>query len=262
VAPASDLQRAYFSARIEDFLSGDDASVLGELTRRLVYTPPQEPAQIVAQIVALTTDLKRFINDDSVFDADPLIKMAVAHHQFESIHPFCDGNGRTGRIVNVPCLVNKGQLDIPVLYLSSQIMRSKPDYYRLLQAVRQQTDSAAVWQEWVLYMLAAVETTAQQTIRTVIDIKSALLDYKHRIRTGFKFYVQDLINNLFMPPYIRIEFVERDLKVKRLTAAKHLDALAGAGFVQKVKVGRSNCYGNLALNAILIRTGEVPAVPQ
>jgi len=224
----------------------------------VVCTPPQDPAQIVAPM----TDLERFINDASAFDADPLIKMAVAHHQFESIHPFYDGNGRTGRIVNVLYLVNKGLLEIPVLNLSSQIMRSKPDYYRLQQAVREQADSAAVWQEWVLYMLAAVETTAQQTIRTVTDIKAALLDYKHRTRAGFKFYSQDLINNLFMHPYTKIEFVKRDLKVSRLTATKYLDALAGAGFVQKVKVGRSNYYVNLALNAILTRSDGATGVQQ
>lgn len=222
-------------------------TILKASTGAVVYTPPQDPTQIVA----LMSDLERFINDDSTFDADPLIKMAVAHHQFESIHPFYDGNGRTGRIVNVLYLVNKRLLDIPVLYLSSQIMRSKPDYYRLLQAVREQADSTAVWQEWVLYMLDAVETTAQQTIRTVTEIKAALLDYKHRIRAGFKFYNQDLINNLFMHPYTKIELVKRDLKVSRLTATKYLDALAGAGFVQKVKVGRSNYYVNLALNRIL-----------
>lgn len=215
----------------------------------VVYTPPQDPAQVVA----LMTDLERFINDDGAFDADPLIKMAIAHHQFESIHPFYDGNGRTGRIVNVLYLVNKALLDIPVLYLSSAIMRSKPDYYRLLQAVREEADAPARWQEWVLYMLDAVETTAQQTIRTVTDIKAALLDTKHRIRAGFKFYSQDLINNLFMHPYTKIEFVERDLKVSRLTATKYLDALAQAGFLKKMKVGRSNYYVNLALNEILIR---------
>jgi Fic family protein len=219
----------------------------------VVYTPPQDPAQVVA----LMTDLERFINDDGAFDADPLIKMAIAHHQFESIHPFYDGNGRTGRIVNVLYLVNKGLLDIPVLYLSSAIVRSKPDYYRLLQAVREEADAPArleqVWQEWVLYLLAAVETTAQQTIRTVTDIKAALFDYKHRIRADFKFYSQDLINNLFMHPYTKIEFVERDLKVSRLTATKYLEALAGAGFVQKVKVGRSNYYVNVDLNSILTR---------
>lgn len=215
----------------------------------VVYTPPQDPAHVVA----LMTDLERFINDDGVFDADPLIKMAIAHHQFESIHPFYDGNGRTGRIVNVLYLVNKGLLDIPVLYLSSAIVRSKPDYYRLLQVVREEADAPALWQEWVLYLLAAVETTAQQTIRTVTDIKAALFDYKHRIRADFKFYSQDLINNLFMHPYTKIEFVERDLKVSRLTATKYLDALAGAGFVQKVKVGRSNYYINIALNQVLTR---------
>ena len=220
----------------------------------VVYTPPQDPAQIVD----LIRDLERFINDDSAFDADPLIKMAVVHHQFKSIQPFYDGNGRTGRILNVLYLVNKGLLDIPVPYLSSQIMRSKADYYRLLQAVREQADSPAVWQEWVLYMLAAVETTARQTLRTVTDIKAALLDYKHRIRAGFKFYSQDLINNLFMHPYAKIEFVERDLKVSRLTATKYLDALASAGLVRKVKVGRSNYFINLALNAILTRVDATP----
>jgi Fic family protein len=216
---------------------------------RVVYTPPQDPAAIAL----LMRDLERFINDDGAFDADPLIKMALVHHQFESIHPFYDGNGRTGRIVNVLYLVNKALLDSPVLYLSRHIVRHKPDYYRLLQAVREQGDAVPVWQEWVLYMLAAVEQTAQQTIATVADIKAALMDYKHRIRSAHKFYSQDLINNLFMHPYTKIEFVERDLKVSRLTATKYLDALTAGGFVQKVKVGRSNYYINQALNAVLTR---------
>jgi Fic family protein len=220
---------------------------------QVVYTPPQEPQQIVE----LMTDLERFINDDSRFDADPLIKMALVHHQFESIHPFYDGNGRTGRIVNVLYLVNKGLLDIPVLYLSRHIVRSKPSYYRLLQAVREQADAVAVWQEWVLYLLAAVEQTAQQTIQTVAAIKDALMDYKHRIRAAHRFYSQDLINNLFTHPYTKIEFVERDLKVSRLTATKYLDALTIDGFVRKVKMGRSNYYINLALNAILTRAEMV-----
>lgn len=215
----------------------------------VVYTPPQDPNAIIE----LMRDLERFINDDAAFDADPLIKMAVLHHQFESIHPFYDGNGRTGRIVNVLYLVTKGLLDAPVLYLSRAIVRNKPAYYRLLQAVREEADAPALWQEWVLYMLGAAERTAAQTLTTVTDIKAALLDYKHRIRAGFRFYSQDLINNLFMHPYTKIEFVERDLKVSRLTATKYLDALAADGFVQKVKVGRSNYFINLALNAILTR---------
>lgn len=209
-----------------------------------VYTPPQEPAEIEA----LMSNLERFINDPGRFTADPLIKMALIHHQFESIHPFYDGNGRTGRILNVLYLVKEGLLDVPVLYLSSHIVRTKADYYRLLQTVREND----TWEDWVLYLLDAVEQTAGQTITTIHAIKTALFDYKHRIRAGFKFYSQDLINNLFTHPYTKIEFVQRDLKVSRLTATKYMDALADGGFVQKHKVGRSNYYINVALNAILM----------
>lgn len=208
-----------------------------------VYTPPQDPAEIIE----LMRGLERFINTPELFSADPLIKMALIHHQFESIHPFYDGNGRTGRIVNVLYLVKEGLLDIPVLYLSSHIVRTKADYYRLLQTVREQDR----WEEWVLYMLEAVEVTAGQTIATIHAIKAALFDYKHRIRSGFKFYSQDLINNLFTHPYTKIEFVQRDLGVSRVTATKYLDALADGGFVRKHKIGRGNYYINLALNAVL-----------
>ena len=210
---------------------------------RAVYTPPQDPAEIVE----LMRSLERFINTPELFSADPLIKMALIHHQFESIHPFYDGNGRTGRIVNVLYLVKEGLLDIPVLYLSSHIVRTKADYYRLLQTVREQDR----WEEWVLYMLQAVEVTAGQTIATIHAVKAALFDYKHRIRSGYKFYSQDLINNLFTHPYTKIEFVQRDLGVSRVTATKYLDALAEGGFVRKQRVGRGNYYINLALNAVL-----------
>lgn len=208
-----------------------------------VYTPPQDPAEIVA----LMSGLEQFINTPELFPADPLIKMALIHHQFESIHPFYDGNGRTGRIVNVLYLVKEGLLDIPVLYLSSHIVRTKADYYRLLQTVR--IDDA--WEDWVLYMLEAVETTARQAIGTIHAIKTALFDYKHRIRASHRFYSQDLINNLFTHPYTKIDFVQRDLGVSRVTATKYLDALAEGGFVRKQKIGRGNYYINVALNAVL-----------
>lgn len=210
---------------------------------RTVYTPPQEPEAVVA----LMRDLERFINDDAIFDADPLIKMALIHHQFESIHPFYDGNGRTGRIINVLYLVKQGLLDIPVLYLSRHIVRTKADYYRQLQEVRERD----AWEEWVLYMLNAVEQTAGETILTINAIKEALMDYKHRIRAAHRFYSQDLINNLFSHPYTKIDFVECDLNVSRLTATKYLDALTEGGFLSKKKVGRSNYYINVALAAIL-----------
>ena len=211
---------------------------------RTVYTPPQDPAAIVA----LMSDLERFINDAGLFDADPLIKMALIHHQFESIHPFYDGNGRTGRIVNVLFLVKEGLLDIPVLYLSQHIVRNKRAYYDLLQRVR--VDD--IWEDWVLYMLEAVEVTAGRTLRTVQAIKAALMDYKHRIRDQHKFYSQDLINNLFSHPYTKIEFLQRDLQVSRMTATRYLDALAETGFLVKQKIGRGNYYVNLALNQILL----------
>ena len=209
-----------------------------------VYMPPQDPEEIIR----LMNQLERFINDSQCCAADPLIKMALIHHQFESIHPFYDGNGRTGRILNVLYLVKEGLLDLPVLYLSSHIVRTKSDYYQRLQTVRDNDR----WEDWVLYILEAVEQTAEQAITTIHAIKSALFDYKHRIRSEFKFYSQDLINNLFTHPYTKIEFIQRDLKVSRLTAIKYMDALADKGFVEKHKLGRSNYYINIALNAILL----------
>jgi len=213
---------------------------------RTVYTPPQDPATVVA----LMTDLEKFINEDDAFDADPLIKMALIHHQFESIHPFYDGNGRTGRIINVLYLVKQGLLEIPVLYLSRHIVRTKSDYYRLLQEVRERD----TWEDWVLYMLEAVEQTAAAGIETIQAIKTVFLDYKHRIRAQYKFYSQDLINNLFSHPYTKIEFIQRDLEVSRLTATRYLDQLTEGGFVQKQRIGRSNYYINRPLYGIL--TGE------
>lgn len=211
---------------------------------RTVYTPPQDPTEITA----LMTSLERFINTPDLFDADPLVKMALIHHQFETIHPFYDGNGRTGRIINVLYLVKEGLLDIPVLYLSQHIVRNKATYYNLLQRVR--VDD--VWEEWVLYMLEAVELTAGRTLQTVQAIKSALLDYKHRIREQHKFYSQDLINNLFSHPYTKIDFLQRDLNVSRMTATRYLDALVESGFLHKQKLGRGNYYINQALNNILL----------
>jgi Fic family protein len=216
---------------------------------RTVYTPPQDPEEIKS----LMRDLERFINEPDLFDADPLIKMALIHHQFESIHPFYDGNGRTGRIINVLYLVKEGLLDIPVLYLSQHIVRNKRTYYDLLQRVR--IDD--VWEDWVLYMLEAVEMTAGRTLLTVQAIKSALMDYKHRIRDQHKFYSQDLINNLFSHPHTKIEFLQRDLKVSRMTATRYLDALSDTGFLIKRKIGRGNYYVNVALNQILLNQHSV-----
>lgn len=222
-------------------------TVLKDGLGRVVYTPPTPE-----RLPALMTDLERFINDGESFDADPLVKMALIHHQFESIHPFYDGNGRTGRIVNVLYLVKEGLLDTPVLYLSRAIVRSKADYYLHLQGVRERDQ----WEAWVDYMLGAVEATAIDGIATIRAIKAALMDYKHRIRAGYKFYSQDLINNLFSHPYTKIEFLQHDLDVSRLTATRYLDMLAADGLLRKLKLGRSNYFINEPLYRIL--TGETP----
>lgn len=210
-----------------------------------VYTPPQDPDEIIA----LMGDLEKFINGEGLNDADPLIRMGLIHYQFETIHPFYDGNGRTGRILNVLYLVKENLLEIPVLYLSSQIVATKGEYYRLLQGVRERDD----WENWLIYMLDAVERTSLDTIVTIQAIKRALLEYKHRIREAHRFYSQDLINNLFTHPYTKVEFFERDLDVSRITAMKYLDALVLDGLLEKRKIGRTNYYINIALNEVLTR---------
>ncbi|HEY3933577.1 MAG TPA: Fic family protein [Gemmatimonadales bacterium] len=210
---------------------------------RVVYEPPQEPAEVLR----LMGELERFINGEAGYDADPMIRMALIHHQFESIHPFYDGNGRTGRIVNVLYLINQGLLDLPVLYMSRYIVRTKSEYYRLLQAVR--VDDA--WEEWVTYMLTAVERTAHEGIRLTVAIRDALLDVKHRVRKAHHFYSQDLINYLFSHPYARIQHLERELGVSRITATKYLDRLAADGILEKMKLGRNSFYINTRLYGIL-----------
>jgi Fic family protein len=212
---------------------------------RVVYTPPQHPDRIVE----LMGELERFLNDPDHFQSDPLIKMALAHHQFESIHPFYDGNGRTGRIVNVLYLVQQGLLDLPVLYLSREILKTNSDYYRLLREVRE----SDAWEEWVLYMLDCVERTSHDAIETVKAIQDAFYAAKHRIRDGYKFYSQDLLNNLFSHPYTKVEFLQNELSISRITATKYLETLANDGILERRKAGRTNYYVNKALYQILTR---------
>lgn len=206
-------------------------------TGAVVYTPPQSPDDIAG----LMANLVDYLNDDALCSADPLVKMAIIHHQFESIHPFYDGNGRTGRIINILYLVAQGLLDLPVLYLSRYLIRTKQDYYQLLQAVRDDGN----WEPWLLYMLEGVSQTAQQTLTLIKAIKALMQSYKHRLRTEApKIYRQELLNNLFNHPYTKIDFVVRDLGVSRLTASKYLAELVQLGLLRKEKIGRSNYYVN------------------
>lgn len=214
-------------------------------TGEVVYEPPQS----ARDIEELMSNLVDYINDDDICDADPLVKMAIVHHQFESIHPFYDGNGRTGRIINMLYLVAKNLLDLPVLYLSRYLIQTKADYYRELQAVRESGD----WEPWLLYILEGVSQTAQQTIALIDQIRELMQRTKHRMRDECpKIYRQELLNNLFNHPYTKIEFVMEDLAITRVTATKYLDELVNTGLLDKIKVGRSNFYINSPLMALFL----------
>lgn len=214
-------------------------------TGETIYTPPQN----YDEIMELMTNLERYINDSEMQDCDPLIKMAIIHFQFESIHPFYDGNGRTGRIINILYLILEKLQSLPILYLSNYITRNKPDYYRFLQKVRDED----LWEDWILFMIKGVEETAKETIELIIKIKSLMLDYKHRLRANYKFYSQDLLNNLFKHPYTKIEFLVNDLGVSRLTAANYLNRLADDKLLRKNKLGTGNYYINEALFELLTK---------
>jgi Fic family protein len=216
-------------------------------TGTTVFVPPQDPAQIAQHMAAL----ERFINEPDALDG--LVKMALVHHQFESIHPFSDGNGRIGRMLCVLYLAKEGLLDAPVLYLSRYINQHKLEYYRLLQAVRDDADASS-WAAWVVFMLQAVAQTAQSTVSLVDGMRDLMAHTKQRMRAELpKLYSQDLLNNLFRHPYTRIEFVQRDLGVTRQTAAKYLKQLAGIGLVQEHSKGKHMYFINAPLVELITR---------
>ena len=215
-------------------------------TGEVVYEPPQS----AMDVARLMDNFVLHLNRNEPGDPDPLVRMAVLHYQFESIHPFYDGNGRTGRILNLLHLVLHGLLDLPVLYLSRYIVRNKADYYSGLQAVR----DSGEWEAWVMFVLRGVEETARDTLQRVGEIRTLMQGAKQKMRSELpKIYSQDLLNNLFRHPYTKIEFIERDLGVSRPTAIKYLDALVNIKLVRKTKVGRTNFYINDPLFDLLRR---------
>lgn len=221
-------------------------------TGAVIYVPPQDANEIRAHMAALET----FINaDEATHSLDPLVRMALIHHQFESIHPFPDGNGRIGRIINVLYMTHCRLLDIPILYLSRYITRHKADYYALLQSTRETRQ----WEPWLLFMLQGVEDTARETLRLVEGIRNLMADFKNRLRVDHeKLYSQDLLNNLFRHPYTRIEFVQKELGISRPTAAKYLEDLAASGMLVKHRAGRNNYYINHALTALFLEIEQAP----
>lgn len=239
--------------QIQEVLEGNKAgfrklpgtALKNAATRETIYTPPQD----YEEIMQLMANLERYINDPRMQDCDPLIKMAIIHFQFESIHPFYDGNGRTGRIINILYLILEKLQSLPILYLSNYIIKHKQEYYRFLQKVRDEN----LWEDWIIFMIQGVEEIARETIDLILNIKDLMLDYKHRLRDNYKFYSQDLLNNLFTHPYTKIEFIVNDLGVSRLTAANYLNKLSEDKMLRKEKLGTGNYYINEELFELLTK---------
>lgn len=208
-------------------------------TGELVYTPPEGEDEIRN----LMSNLEKYINED--FDnVDPLVKLAVIHYQFESIHPFYDGNGRTGRIVNVLYLVLKDLLESPILYLSSYIFRNKTAYYKLLQEVR--TDEN--WEDWIIYILIGIEETAQETLNLIKSILSEVEKMSAEIKERLpKVYSKELIDLLFYEFYTKTVYIEKGLSVTRKTAVGYLSALENEGFLTSERIGKERIYQNKRL---------------
>ena len=213
-----------------------------QATGEIIHTPPQNEATIRE----LLNNLEQYINTKD--EVDPLIKMAVIHYQFESIHPFYDGNGRTGRIINILYLVLNGLLDLPILYLSSYIIKYKADYYRLLQKVREKE----AWEEWILFMLEGVEQTATKQTELINNIKALMDSTKVQLKTKLpKIYSKDLLEILFMHPYTKIDMLVKHLEIHRETASKHLKAIEKSGILKGVKIKNSKFYVNVKLFELL-----------
>ncbi len=244
--------------KLQSLLEDNDAgfrkfpgtALKNEQTGEIVYTPPQKHEDIVR----LMRNLEQFINEPGKAETDPIVKMAVIHHQFESIHPFYDGNGRTGRIINILYLVKEGLLKLPILYLSRYINQNKAGYYKLLQQTRETNN----WEPWILYMLTAVEETSLQTSSIIRAIKSLMQLHKQNIRSELpNLYSQDLLNSLFKHPYTKIEYIKTDLDVARKTAGRYLDQLCEIGILSKNRMGKENYYFNTGLIDILTNVGSL-----
>ncbi len=211
-------------------------SLVNDKTGEVVYTPPQSEG-VINKLFSNTVE---YLNDAD----DSLAKMAIIHYQFESIHPFYDGNGRTGRIINILYLILKNYLDIPILYLSSYIIKNKAEYYRLLRSVTSNEN----WEEWIIYILKGIEIVAKETINKVLKIKELLDKTIERVRNELpKIYSKELIEELFVHPYCKIEFLTKVLGVERKAASRYLSQLQDIGILSEYKIGREKIYINVEL---------------
>lgn len=213
----------------------------------VVYTPPEGEETIRGKLA----NWERFIHESG--DLDPLIIMAAAHYQFEAIHPFTDGNGRTGRILNSLLLIEKGLLDLPILYLSRYIIENRADYYRLLLGVTERQD----WESWIIYILDGVADTADWTVSKIDAIRRLFEQTRQHIRTHAQgIYTHELVNLLFEQPYTRIANLEAAGIAKRQTASKYLKELSDIGVLQEIAIGRDKLFIHPRLMELLRGEGN------
>jgi Fic family protein len=218
-------------------------AVANAATGAVVYTPPEGEAIIRDKL----KNLEDFIHADD--DLDPLIKLALIHYQFEAIHPFSDGNGRTGRIINILFLVQSGLLDLPVLYLSKSIIEDKNDYYRFLREVTEK----GLWEQWILFMLKAVEETAVFTRERTLAIRALMTDTMEKAKEKLpsRVYSKELIETIFRQPYTKGQFLVDAGIAKRQTAAEYLKELERVGILKPYKIGKETLYLNVDLYELL-----------
>lgn len=213
------------------------------VNQEIIYTPPEGEELLRQKLFSL----EKFIHDTKN-ELDPLIKMALIHYQFEAIHPFSDGNGRTGRILNVLYLVQQKLLTLPVLYLSSYIINHKTDYYRLLRETTEQQK----WEEWILYMLHAIAETSALTLKKIDDIQKLKVEILHKTKEIMKAsYNRDLVDLIFSFPYVKIKTLETNNIAKRQTASVYLQQLAKENILEPIKVGKEMYYINQKLMEII-----------
>lgn len=191
-------------------------------------------------------NLEEYINNDDDM-VDPLIKLAIIHYQFESIHPFYDGNGRTGRIINILYLVLKGLIDSPILYLSKYIIRNKLEYYRLFRETRKTGN----YEDWIIYILIGIEEMAEETITIINKIRDEIIKMKYELRDKTKIYSKELLEALFFEFYTKIPYIQEQLRVSDKTAQKYLDSLVELGILTTEKIGRERIYKNERLFKII-----------
>ncbi len=228
----------------ENILKNPGTKLANPTTQAIVYTPP-EGEQIIREKLA---QLEKFINDDTYCSLDPLVKMALIHYQFEAIHPFSDGNGRTGRILNVLYLINKDLLGLPILNLSRYIIQNKPDYYRLLREITENGN----WIGWVRFVLQGVGETAQMTLKKINTILKLKEEAQPLIKATLKSsYTKEFVDLLYSYPYIKISVLEENGIAKRQTAAEYLKKLEKAGLLGSIKLGKEVYYINEGLMKVL-----------